>query len=489
LLVLSLLLAAYLRWLSPWLAPYAGGADSSGYLWSARLFRHARFSIPIRVPDGLEPNAVTTSTFVPLGARIRPGTGDLVPTYPAGLPLHIAAANLIVSEESAVRAVLIVTAAAAVWLLYVLARDAGLGCASAFGACVVFASSPLVAFIAVQPMSDLLATVWAQATVICAWRARRRATYAVLTGVCLGTATLVRPTCVLLLAPALVALPAASTAYARFAAGAVPFAIVLVVYQRWAYGHAFESGYGALSVAFSTTWIAPTLRHYAQWLPRLASWLVLFAPGAVWAWRGGLAPWRAIAVVWIVAIFGVYAAYPVTSETWWALRFVLPAFPILIVASIAGLREGLGAVARSAKAAVPHGVWHAAGAAAVAAAAIALVRTPQFGAFAEMKDGERVYQDALKVLAIDSRPSTPVLMVQMTGAAAYYAPDLRFLRFDEIAPAHWAALRRWQSAAGVPIAAALFPFERDQVIGNPRFACIWQSRGSYRHVTFWSCAP
>ena len=97
-----MLLVGYLRWLSPALTPYATGADASGYLWSARLFRHGTGSVPIDVPRGFPIDAVGPNVFAPLGARVTPGTRRLVPTYPTGLPLHIAAANLFFAEESAV---------------------------------------------------------------------------------------------------------------------------------------------------------------------------------------------------------------------------------------------------------------------------------------------------------------------------------------------------------------------------------------------------
>ena len=125
--------------------------------------------------------------------------------------------------------------------------------------------------------------------------------------------------------------------------------------------------------------------------------------------------------------------------------------------------------------------------------AAALVRSPQFEAYRAVRSDEGVYRDALKLRALE-RPSTvPVLMVQMTGAANYYTPGLRFLRYDALSPAAWQALRTWQAAANVPIDAALLPFERDEIFGGVRtrtpLPCGWRSRGYYRHVTFWECPP
>lgn len=121
----------------------------------------------------------------------------------------------------------------------------------------------------------------------------------------------------------------------------------------------------------------------------------------------------------------------------------------------------------------------------------ALVRSPQFEVYRTVKTGEGVYRDALKLRALERPSSVPVLMVQMTGAANYYVPGLRFLRYDALSPGAWQALRTWQATANVAIDAALFPFERDELFGDARtpLPCRWQSRGYYRHVTFWECPP
>lgn len=256
---LVLLLAGYLRWLMPALAPYATGSDASGYLWSARLFRHAALSVPIDVPRGFPADVVGPDVFAPLGARVSPGTWNLVPTYPTGLPLHIAAANLFLSEESAVSTVLIVAAGAAVWLLFLLARDAGLGRWWALAGGVVLAASPLFLFMAVQPMSDIAATAWAEAP-SCARGGRRRGAFAIAAGASLGIATLVRPTNALLILPMAVAMPFTMRNYAAFVGGGLPFAAFVAVYQAKTYGHPLASGYTDLASAFSLLNVGPRSR-------------------------------------------------------------------------------------------------------------------------------------------------------------------------------------------------------------------------------------
>jgi 4-amino-4-deoxy-L-arabinose transferase-like glycosyltransferase len=491
LLALAGLLAAFVLWLSPALAPYAGGSDSSGYLWSARLFRQGALSAPIDVPPGFPLDAVGPSAFAPLGARVRPGTLTLVPTYPTGLPLHLAAAGLLFTEENAVRAVLLLAAATTLWLLYLLGCDAGLRPPWALAGCVLLGSSPLFLFLAVQPFSDVLATCWAEAAVLCAWRTRRRLAWATLAGASLGIATLVRPTNLVMILPVMAAMPLATGALARLVAGGLPFAAFVAAYQAWAYGHPLVSGYGDVSSAFAWANVAPSLAHYAVWLPRLASWLVVCSPVAAWAWRGPLARWRLIAGAWMLAVFGTYAFYLLTSETWWYMRFVLPAFPPLIIAALIGLREVVRVVRERVHGARGASVAGVVAAVAIAACAFGLVQGPQFKDFRLVRFSERVYPEAVKLMAIERPARAPILMVQASGAANYYASGMRLLRFDALSPDAWQAIRKWQATSRTPIEAALFPFERDQLLleRRPLFPCGWEARGHFRQITFWECPP
>ena len=157
---LVLLLIIYLRWLAPAVSPYAGGSDTSGYLWSARLFSQGTLSVPIAVPESFPVDRVDRQVFMPLGGRIRQSPMSLVPTYPTGLPLHVAAAELFLPDEVAVKTVLLLTAIGTLGLLFLLAREAGLPRLWAAAASLTLALSPLFLFIAVQPFSDVLATLW-----------------------------------------------------------------------------------------------------------------------------------------------------------------------------------------------------------------------------------------------------------------------------------------------------------------------------------------
>jgi len=485
------MLVSYVRWLGPAVSPYAGGSDSSGYLWSARLFREGRLSVRISPPQRFPVDATGTAVLAPLGGAMRPETMDLVPTYPTGLPLHIAAASLFLDEERAVRTVLLFAVAGALWLLYLIGRDAGLPRVWAAAGSGMLACSPLFLFSAVQPASDILATFWGEAAVLCAWRSRRRPALAWLAGGSLGIATLVRPTNLILILPVLAALTPSAGTCVRLAGGGLTFAAFVLAYQSWAYGGPLRSGYGSVSSLFAWGALLPSLSHYLRWGPQLASWLVVFAPAAAWLWRGDLARWRLVGAAWILATFGTYAFYAVTAETWWYMRYVLPGFPILIVAGLAGLRVTVHAAAS--RAGRP---WAARASGAVACAVVivsagALLRSPSFAEHRAVKPRERVYRDAVAVMGDDAALPHPVLMSQLSGAANYYRPGNQLIRFDLLTAEGWRAVREWQRRERLPIGAALFGFERNGLFSRPDFVppCEWQPRGHYLDVTFWGCPP
>jgi hypothetical protein len=374
---------------------------------------------------------------------------------------------------------------------YLLGRDAGLPRLWAAAGSAILACSPLFLFIAVQPFSDVLATLWAEAAVLSAWRARRRPALAWLAGASLGIATLVRPTNLIVILPVLAALAPGVASYARLIGGGMPFAAFVLAYQAWAYGNPLRSGYGDVGLAFSGSAVPQSLRHYLTWCPQLASWIVVFLPAAAWAWRGPLARWRLVAAAWAIATLGTYAFYVLASDTWWYMRFVLPGFPILIVAGLAGLH----AIAQAASQRVTFSrAAPAIGAAAFALVLLsvaALIANPLFDAHRSVKAGERVYRDALTMMPIGEDSPQPMLMMQLSGAANYYRPGLRYLRYDLLSPQAWLAIREWQRRQRLAIGAALFDLERDRSPGprGPALPCDWQPRGHYLTVTFWECPP
>ena len=81
---------AYSWLVCTFLSPYAGGADSSGYLNFARLLTHGQVLAPVRALPHHAVSEFGAGTFQPQGFMIRDESGLMAPTYSVGLPLHLA---------------------------------------------------------------------------------------------------------------------------------------------------------------------------------------------------------------------------------------------------------------------------------------------------------------------------------------------------------------------------------------------------------------
>jgi hypothetical protein len=282
-------------------------------------------------------------------------------------------------------------------------------------------------------------------------------------------------------------------------AGLLPILTALAAWQWWAFGHPLRTGYGEVASAFSPAHVGSTLAHYLRWLPILASAVVLLAPGAWWSWGetrgdGDVKPLRLALAVWATAILGLYAFYYHTAETWWYLRFVLPALPPLIVSGLVTCVR----IARLVAAHLPPRAAVALSAAApflvVAAAATPMVRHPLFEAHRDVKAALRVPRDALRWWQIVNgreAGAAPLLTVELSGVVNYEMPDVPLLRLDRVTPEGWRAVRAWQARSDTPVIAVAAPIDRPQfgMETNPALPCAWRPRDSYRGISFWECPP
>src|SRR5262245_46765392 len=135
----------------------ASSSDASGYVSESRLIASAQLATDEPLArDVAWPNA--TWAFSPLGYRPGAEPGELVPTYPAGLPLVIALARIIGGELAAYLVVPFLGGLAVLATYAVGARlhsrHAGLAGA------ILLATSPIFLFQVVQPMSDVPVTAW-----------------------------------------------------------------------------------------------------------------------------------------------------------------------------------------------------------------------------------------------------------------------------------------------------------------------------------------
>lgn len=465
---------------------YAGGADSSGYLNHARLLADGRVHAAIRPLPGIDASRYSDFLYSPLGF-VPSGATELVPTYPAGLPLQIAAMHRVIGWPHAADAVMILSAVAGILLTYLLGRALGLGWRGAGLAAGALGASPLYLMFSVQTMSDVPALTWTAATAVAAWHARRRPAWALAAGACFGMAVLVRPNNALMLLPLAVAWwPERGTwkhTAARvlgFGLAGLPFAGFFFLHSRAAYGSMVTTGYGDAWRLFQAAVIPETLRHYAQWLPVVFTpgiWLIVLLP---FTGRGHVRP-VAFLGGWILTYLAFYVSYYHTHEAWWYLRFVLPAGPAFVIAPVWVLRT----IWQRAVGARGDPPWRRSVAVAIVAGAALLVEVPHDLEWAVLHagHGESDYPVALDWLNRHAPENSVLVSVQTSGAAFYYTPFV-VLRFDQIDSAHFPEIARAAAAQDRPIYAPLFDFEFEEAL-KQRMPGLWQKLYSFKEITIY----
>ena len=332
-----------------------GGADSAGYAAQADQWLTFRALVPLPLA-ATAPWPSPESSFTPLGYRPAMTRGAMVPTYPPGLPLLAAAAQLAGGRDM-VHLVVPCLAGLTIWLTFVLARRLG-GATAGLVAAIGLATSPIVLRQSTQLMSDVPAAAWWTLALVLAGGGTSRAAFGA--GLASGAAILTRPN----LVPAAAAVGAVVVACARRRArgsqpdrwwhdrrvahlaawliGVVPACLAVAGIHSLLYGSPLRSGYGASDDLYAATNIGANLSRYAAWLAATESPLLALCFGAGLVRRirgeprpagpdGGASPAEPAAPVWPLLLFvaivvASYLPYAVW-DAWWYTRFLLPAMP------------------------------------------------------------------------------------------------------------------------------------------------------------------
>ena len=438
-------------------SPYVGGSDSSGYYNSARLLSRGKVCTELRMIPGLPVGSqgITPYLYMPLGFRSH-GETDMVPTYPAGLPLLMVATSWFVSW-------LYVPGWVAGWNMFLgvlatygLGRECGLRPAWSWFAASILALSPLYAFIGLQPLSDVAALTWCTGAIYFALKTRQKPQWGLLCGFALSIAILIRPTNVLVFLPVLICLGFSPRRWGWVICGGMPGAVLLGVYNHVAYGKIVTTGYGDVSDSFSRKWVLPTLKHYVYWLPRLFTPLIPLALGLLWS----RADKKIISVlaVWILSICALYSFYSFTRESWWYLRFLLPAAPAMIIAAMLVLNRLADHFRlRLFEASAPRGQ--------LATTVLLLVITvvPNIVGLRQLhaldgKEGERTYWLVADWLNHNAPANSVIAVMQNSGSLIAYS-SFTVVRWDYISADNFSTIRGVLLANHQPFYAALFPHE------------------------------
>lgn len=473
-LLLALCFIGYAAFLARNSASYAGGADSSGYFNSARLLGEGRFFGTVRMPAGHRHDEFGLGAFMPLGFILDEQLPHIAPTYPTGLPLHLLAASWLAGWRHASTVVNIFAALGSGLLMWSLARRLDLTVGWAAGALLLLWLCPLTLFATLQPMSDELALLWSLAALVAVLRSREHWRWSLLAGVATSLAVLVRPTNALLILPLALALGWNFRSYWFLILGGLPGGAFFCYYNWKVYGSPLTTGYGDVSTAFSAGFVPHNLAHFALWIPALLSPLVCAALAAPFV-RAARRRELAVLGLWAVLLIGFYAFYFHSGETWWYLRFILPAFPMLILAALV-VCQRLGQLISSPR-------W--ARVLLLAVLAVGVVWQVQLSRRLDVLNipkGEAYYLDTANWARRYLPPESAVFCMQVSGAFYYYTPFL-LIRWDQVVVAKLPELLAALRAERRPVYAVLYDFESHEA--RERLGGRWKQIATVRNATFW----
>jgi len=417
----------------------AGGSDSYGYVSQAEVWATGtfRFDEPlIREFAG----RVDRDVFVPLGYSAVDDTGTVVPMYPPGFPIVMAVFHRLAGRD-AVFYVVPLLAGVAVLATYLMGTRIGGKAVGLAAAALLAASPPFLFQLTAAPMGDVPVTAWWAIALALGMFHHPGAAFG--SGLAVSLAILTRPN----LAP-LALIPLAPVVWegvrhrtglrraiawvAIYSAGVIPGCIVIATLHSAWYGSPFTSGYGSLDEIYHWGNALPNLARYPAWIVQSETPLVLLAfaapllvsrvenAGSPGAHARGVAVSLVLFVVLVLALYLLYQAF----DAWWYLRFMLPAFPPLLVltsVSIVGLSLRLPQWSRVVlpSTIVAAMMWHG---------VVYAIDHNVFLARSELK-----YATAADFVAKRLPPKAAVLSMQHSGSIRYYS-GLTTVRFDNIHP-------------------------------------------------------
>ena len=340
---LALALAFLTAFLGLWFGTSAAsGADSYGYVSQADLWLRGTLIVDEPLADEA-PWRNANWTLTPFGYRPGDRRGTMVPTYSPGLPIVMAAFKK-VGGPNAVFYVVPLLGALTVWLTFLLGARLG-GPLAGLIAAVTLLASPAFLFQLMWPMSDVPATAWWLLSVVLAVRGSPAGTAGA--GLAAALATLTRPNLALLALPILAFIIGRArdgreslVQGALFACAMLPGPIAVAVINQHLYQSAFSSGYGTFSTIYQSAHLVPNLVNYSGWLLQTQTpyvLLALLAPFVIRRREERVVPAiAALALAMSATVLLSYLWYT-PFDSWTYLRFLLPAFPLLLALAAAVL--------------------------------------------------------------------------------------------------------------------------------------------------------
>lgn len=323
-------------------AAVASGADAYGYASQADLW--ARGLPIVDQPFAREmiwPNAPASLT--PLGYRTYFATPDatrIVPVFSPGYPMTMAIFERVAGRHASF-VVVPLLAGVAVFATYWIGARLG-GRLAGLAAAILLSTSPPFLFETMSVSSDVPVTAWWSLALALLLSSRPAASLG--SGLAAGMAILTRPNLfagaavpgLLLVSEAVRARTGAAwRRVVLYSVGAAVGIAIVAAVNAHLYGSPLESGYGSLGQIYKWTNLAANLAHYPRWLVDAQTPIVLLAFIAPLFLGGDRvragARRYALALVGFAAVIAIPYFFSMPSNAWGDLRYLLPAYPALLV--------------------------------------------------------------------------------------------------------------------------------------------------------------
>jgi hypothetical protein len=433
----------------------AAGADAYGYVSQADLWVSGKLRVAQPWVRALPwPDRGWTAT--PLGYKPLPEPEDwvIVPTYSPGLPLLMAGAKL-GAGHAAMFWIVPLCGAVLMIVTYGIGARLGSNGAGLAGAWLT-ATSPPFLYTIILPWSDVPATTaWAAAFYFLLGRSVWNAAAS---GLAASAAVLIRPNLVwgvgVLGLWFLIACSRARGAdrWPIFRAGSIYTATAIVgvlatgTIHSHLYGSPFESGYGRFSDNFTLLRIPSNILRYASWLWETRGALA-FAAGIIAIAVPGRRVWprdsdRTVFVpigLFVLGVVAMYCSYLV-FDGWPFLRFLLPAYPLVMISASAvalalSRSRGPGASLAVIGLLTAIGLF------------LQFQSTVKSGTFGLVKT-ERRYVGAAQLTREWTVENSVILSLGHSGTARYYG-GRQTLRYDVLEPEWLDRSLAWLAERGV----------------------------------------
>lgn len=292
---------------------FVGACDWYGYYSQSLLLREGRLALQTELDPSIFP------AVAPLGFYAK--DDKVLPHFPPGYPLLMALMGT-VGLEFHVTPLLGTLSFILIFLILMRLADRYI----ALMLSTLWVISPIVIWGSTSMMSDMGACVFILLAFFLFLQNKPRAS-----GLVFGLSLLVRPSNIIFTA---VLLPLVMKEKKLF-----PFGLCFLIstsisalYNWGVHGYPWKYGYYNTLSLFSGSIFPENFQFYTeQIVMQLTPLLLLLAIIPLWKKQQGA--W--VYVVWFLAFFTFYSFINLGRESWWSLRFLLPAYPALFI--LAGL--------------------------------------------------------------------------------------------------------------------------------------------------------